>query len=285
MKTLVLYHANCVDGFTSAWAAWRLFKNSADYKAVNYGEKPPDVSEYHTIYILDFSYPRDVLERWSNETHLARGEHVLVRNVYILDHHESAEEQLRDFPGAHFDITHSGAYLAWKRFQPEYEVPVLVNYVQDRDLWTWKLPYSREISAAIASYPFDFEVWDDLECWLESINYESNHHSLVLEGSAILRYQKQQIDRICNGAFIAPLTRVHRIPQVDSSVLQSEVGEELLRLYPEYPFVAVFTTYEKGIKWSLRSRGDFDVSEIAKQYGGGGHRAAAGFEEDLESEL
>lgn len=32
-------------------------------------------------------------------------------------------------------------------------------------------------------------------------------------------------------------------------------------------------------QYSLRSRGDFDVSELAKKYGGGGHKNAAGFEQ------
>ena len=30
-------------------------------------------------------------------------------------------------------------------------------------------------------------------------------------------------------------------------------------------------------QYSLRSRGDFDVSELAKKHGGGGHKGAAGF--------
>ena len=30
--------------------------------------------------------------------------------------------------------------------------------------------------------------------------------------------------------------------------------------------------------YSLRSKGDFDVSELAKRHGGGGHKNAAGFQ-------
>lgn len=276
MKPLVLYHGSCVDGFTAAWAAWRRFKDTADYKAVQYGQDPPDVTEYDVVYILDFSYPIDVLEKMQRGT---KGEYFT--NVYVLDHHKSAEEQLKDFPGAIFDMTHSGAYLAWQRFQPEYEVPALVRYVEDRDLWKWELPHSREISAAIASYLFEFDVWDELDVRLEA--FINNRHYLVQEGDAILRYQKQQIGRICSHVDLHGYIGGHRkIPTVNSCVLQSEVGEELLRRYPEAPFVGVYYMDNNKIRWSLRSRGDFDVSEIAKQYGGGGHRAAAGFEENLQ---
>src|SRR2546422_4504114 len=41
--------------------------------------------------------------------------------------------------------------------------PWLLQYVQDKDLWAWKLPNSREINAGLNSYPYDFKVWDSLE--------------------------------------------------------------------------------------------------------------------------
>lgn len=44
------------------------------------------------------------------------------------------------------------------------------------------------------------------------------------------------------------------------------------------PFAACYTDTEKGRVFSLRSSPEgVDVSEIAKQYGGGGHKHAAGF--------
>ena len=38
-----------------------------------------------------------------------------------------------------------------------------------------------------------------------------------------------------------------------------------------------FEVEQNRFQYSLRSRGDFDVSEIAKKFGGGGHKNAAGF--------
>ena len=38
------------------------------------------------------------------------------------------------------------------------------------------------------------------------------------------------------------------------------------------------------VNWSLRSTGDCDVSAIAKKLGGGGHKHAAGFYQNLFDE-
>ena len=57
------------------------------------------------------------------------------------------------------------------------------------------------------------------------------------------------------------------------------MGNELCNLYPESAFSASYCDRADGLRtYSLRSNGEFDVSVIAKQFGGGGHRNAAGFE-------
>ena len=65
---------------------------------------------------------------------------------------------------------------------------------------------------------------------------------------------------------------------VNSLVFQSEIGDELCKLYPDAPFAAVWCQKTESLQaWSLRSIGEFDVSVVAAQFGGGGHRNAAGF--------
>ena len=72
----------------------------------------------------------------------------------------------------------------------------------------------------------------------------------------------------------------HKVPVANGTVFFSEVGEELCKAYPEAPFAAYYMDRADGKRqWGLRSRTGFDVSAIAKQYGGGGHQAAAGFTE------
>jgi len=49
-------------------------------------------------------------------------------------------------------MQHSGAVLAWQYFMPNEPVPDLLRYVEDQDLWNWKLPHSDAVNAAIATY-------------------------------------------------------------------------------------------------------------------------------------
>ncbi|ACI21671.1 MULTISPECIES: DHH family phosphoesterase [Thermodesulfovibrio] len=53
---------------------------------------------------------------------------------------------------------------------------------------------------------------------------------------------------------------------------------EFLRILKEVNITALFREIQEGfLKVSLRSKGDLDVSKIAEEFGGGGHKNAAGY--------
>lgn len=256
--THVLYHAQCQDGFAGAWAAWRELGEAAAYLPVQHGDPPPALPEGARVVIVDFAYGRDVI--------LALRERV--GRLTILDHHKTAEEALRGLPDTVFDMHKSGAMLAWEYFHPGQEPPALIRYVQDRDLWRFELPNSREVNVALGSYPYDFAVWSGLDV-----------DRLADEGRAILRFRDQTVDAIISFARTGEVGG-HRVPVVNATAHWSDVGEALLQRFPEAPFVALYFDDAEGRRrWSLRSGGEFDVGELAKRFGGGGHRAAAGFRE------
>lgn len=62
MKNIVIYHANCADGFGAAWCFWNKFGDTWDYHPGVYGAEPPDVTG-RSVYLVDFSYKREVVER------------------------------------------------------------------------------------------------------------------------------------------------------------------------------------------------------------------------------
>lgn len=262
-RPIIIYHGSCADGFTAAWVAYRRFGPDCEFIPAQYGQEPPDVTD-REVYILDFSYKFPVMEKLATQA----------RYLVCLDHHKTAESELAGFETTKgqvaFDMAKSGARLAWEWFHPAKEAPWLVDYTEDRDLRRWALESSREVSAAIASYPMTFEQWDEwglapspFKCGLDE------------QGEAILRYQQQQVDNLCQHAHEVELDG-HRDLSVNTSLLISEVAGKLAE---GRPFGA--TWFEKGDGsrvWSLRSRdGGADVSEIAKARGGGGHRNAAGF--------
>lgn len=255
MFKLCIYHANCNDGFCAAWLFHRAYPD-AEFHAATYGDTPPDVRD-RDVYILDFSYKRDVLLALIRDA----------ESLTLLDHHVTAKADLADIEGATivFDMTKSGARLAAEFLQLP-SAPMLVDYTEDRDLWRWQLPSSREINAALSSYPRNFAIWDLLDA--------SSIDELAVEGAAILRYQQQLVDAACRHA---ELVRIgdHDVPVCHSTVLQSEIGE---RLCQGRPYALIWWCAGDKYVCSLRSSPHgLDVSEIAKHYGGGGHKNAAGF--------
>jgi oligoribonuclease NrnB/cAMP/cGMP phosphodiesterase (DHH superfamily) len=260
----VLYHGNCADGFGAAWAAWKCFGDAAQYRPVQYGSPLPEIADGSEVFILDFSYPRATLDALAARC-----------DLHVLDHHKTAAAALASAPYARFDMDKSGAVLTWEALHGT-PVPLLLQYVQDRDLWRWALPDSREVSAALWAYPMEFALWDQVATAIEDYGISD----LVLEGCAIRRYMEQQTAMICDQSRLEPVGG-WTVPVVNATSLWSEVGEELLRRYPDAAFAASYYDLGNGLrKWSLRSEDHReDVSAVAKAQGGGGHRNAAGFEQ------
>lgn len=255
---IVLYHAECQDGFAAAWTIWRKYPN-ATFIPVKYGDKPPAGLRGKRIVIVDFSYAADIIDEIAKSA----------EQLQILDHHVTARQALAGRPYAHFDITKSGAVLAWEWAHPNEPTPWLPQYVQDRDLWQWNLPLSREINAALASYPFSFEAWSGF-----------NKERLELEGKAILRFQKSLIDSILEEVTFVQFEG-ETVPSVHSRILRSELGE---RLSQEHPFCIIWHQQNGRCYFSLRSKpGAANVANIAARYGGGGHANAAGFSINMET--
>ncbi len=261
-QTYVLYHGNCYDGFGAAYSAWKKLGNSAKYIAVSYGSVVPEVKNAEAIYIVDFSYDRQTLLDLSFDT-----------KVIVIDHHKTAEENLKDLIGKygnleiHFNMNKSGALMAWEYFHGDgfKEAPALIRHISDRDLWKFEMAGSKEVHSALVSLPFDFLVWDQLKV-----------DELIVEGAACLRFESSVVKKICDKAWLSRIDE-YEVPVVNTAAHWSEVGHELLQNYPEKPFAACFTIMKSSVMWSLRGPGDFDVSEVAKKFGGGGHKSAAGF--------
>jgi uncharacterized protein len=249
--TVVLYHAECADGFGAAWALWRRFPE-ARFVPVKHGVPPPEGLTGERVVIVDFSYGRDLLESMAQET----------ENLLVLDHHITAEKALAGLPYAYFDLKKSGAVLAWEWAQ-DHPAPWLLQYIQDKDLWTWALPMSREINAAVASHPFEFDVWSGFK-----------QKELEQEGRAILRYEQELVNKLAGQAVTVEF-QGETVPSVQSSVLTSQIGE---RLSADAPFCIIWHDRDGRRYYSMRSREDgTDVGAIAASFGGGGHTHAAGF--------
>lgn len=262
----VLYHSNCYDGFGAAYAAWKKFGDvDTKYLPVSYGFPLPDMPGAIEIFIVDFSYSEETIIALASRCEM----------VVVLDHHKTAQENLGALarntaagvlnPYVLFDMERSGAKIAWEYFH-SVPCPALIEHISDRDLWQFKLDGTAKIHKALVSLPMDFKLWDILDV-----------ERLKIEGETCERLYSQLVDNIVQGSWIGRLDGKN-VPMVNTSVAWSEVGHALLQKYvPDYPMVASFTVFSDQVMWSLRSISEFDCSEVAKKFGGGGHKNAAGF--------
>ncbi len=255
----VIYHADCTDGFGAAYAAWKQLGNRAEYHPCKHGSAPPNVKD-KVVAILDFSFDNETTKKMI----------VDATDLIVIDHHKSAMVELHDITNTHFDMAKSGAMLSWDFFHPGKESPKFIQYIQDRDLWKWELPYSKEFSAAFDMVPFEFEEFEKFED-------DSVFDDAVKRGSYILAYSKTVVKKVCDKASSRKFDGMD-VMVVNSSHWMSEIGA---RLAPDCDFAMIwyYDHEDKFIKVSLRSFHDkIDVSEISKKFGGGGHRKAAGFQ-------
>ncbi|MGI0021312.1 MAG: DHHA1 domain-containing protein [Nitrososphaeraceae archaeon] len=285
-KTIVIYHGGCRDGFCAAWVYNKYLMHSEDlhgdfshrqnteYYPGYYGQEPPDVIDKDVI-ILDFCYPLEIMQSIIIEC----------KSLIWLDHHKTAIEfanWLEQTKYEHvkfiFDNNRSGAGLTWDYFFPNEPRPWLVDYVEDRDLWAKKLNYSDEINSLISCLEFKFEVWDK---WSnETVGYAKNC------GQIAEMKTEQYIREVCKNVYFANfinyvgVTNEKNIPTVNICQIDcSEVMHELCKKYPESPFSLYWFKRQDGMyQYGMRSIGDFDVSNVAKLFGGGGHKNAAGFQ-------
>lgn len=256
---LVIYHAGCSDGFGAAWAAHKVLGGRAEYYAAHYGEPPPDVTGKR-VAIVDFSYSRSVTESMIE----------LAESLIILDHHKTAAENLRDLPELVFDNSHSGAILSWNYFHPGKEAPRFLKYIEDRDLWKWEMPYSKEFSAAFDMVPWEFEEFEKFED-------DSVVDDAINRGKYILAYSKTVIKKVCEKAQPRKW-RGKSVMAVNSSHWQSEIGNKLAQDC-DFAIIWYYSHEDRKTRVSCRAfHEEIDVTEVARAYGGGGHKKAAGFE-------
>lgn len=277
----IIYHFPCYDGFTSAWIGYRkLLKRTrpenisliphtyTDQKANNW----PHLKEFtgKTVYFLDYSWPEDKMRDICS----------VAEQVIILDHHKTAYNNLKplfeeNLLSGIFDMSHSGAGLAWNHFHPNETMPMFVEYIQDRDLWKFKLPDSKEINKFIMSFDYDWNKWDELRDFFRT---PTNSWDAAKQGAAIQRMQDRNMDEIIKDKIIFMKLGNYEVPTVNVNYFMASEICHLICEEFDVPFAAAWFYQPGGIvQFSLRSNG-FDVEEIAKQFGGGGHAKAAGFE-------
>lgn len=317
-KPLVIYHDNCADGFGAAFAAWLALGDEAEYLPCMYGQikNANDLPcvKGREVYILDFSFDRGIMEPlmilankviWLDHHKTSRIFAEEMCGGSIGDRTERHNKVL--------DIIHdndkSGAMIAWEYFHPRADIPMLIKHIDDYDRWQFKIDGTKEFNKALWSYaPWNFGQWKDL-LTLTNRQYEQDYFDLGIafnkEGAAILRAHDQNVQAVVKGSarkcefwvpFVGdPVELRKQGAEFRSDInqcyapkrglaancpphLTSDVGHELAVQSGTFGLCWTLNQTKPVANCSLRSNGDDDVSAIAKAFGGGGHKNAAGFE-------
>jgi oligoribonuclease NrnB/cAMP/cGMP phosphodiesterase (DHH superfamily) len=273
MKDIVIYHDNCPDGFGAALAANLLFEDNCDYLPMSY-DKRPNLKTFEgvDVYILDFGFDKNFTQQIIERA-----------NKFVwLDHHKTAQETALDLFGktkfkkgkvfVNIDTEHCGAILAWNHFI-KGNIPKLFELIDDYDRWVFKHPDTKAVNKGLwLEQPWNFRQWLP---WLQS------YRPLLQSGEILLKDHNRKVDKIIDtNAMPCKIHHAKGFIANCPNYMVSDVGHELAKVSKTFGLTWSMND-ERMIVCSLRSIGDYDVTNIAKLYGGGGHKNAAGFQTTL----
>jgi hypothetical protein len=295
---VIIYHGGCPDGFGAAWWLGRHIGPHVKHPG-KYNEGPPlDLCAGAEVWIVDFCYPPgdladiagvavtvDVLDHHATAAGWAvdYGEFQNGKGVLVLhsidDYCEVRELWGGDRVNLCIDQTRSGVGLVarfvrrWRGIDP----PEFLLNIEDRDLWRFALPDTKDVFAAVTSRPHIEDDWDDM-----AINEEERQRfaggvvGLADEGAAINRYRDQLIEQVVEHTFYCALDG-HEVLMCSSPyAIGSDTAGELAKRAPSR-IGGYCILHDDHVQIGLRSTADGpDVAELATRFGGGGHPHASG---------
>lgn len=276
MNTIIYYHDNCLDGIVAAWAASKKYGFTgnqyigcvhAKLEDIDINKLQAEVSGRNVVFV-DFSYPKDVMQGIAN----------CAKSLLVLDHHKTAKADLDGLSGEAvtivFDLERSGAGITWDALIG-VKRPLIVDHVEDRDLWRFNLPNTK----AVCAYLYNKLIIGGLGLdGIEECVQAVATGTAVKEGESMLKLESELVERLVrDNCYETEIAGGTVVTACNSPLFMSEIGNKICAGTNKIALVF----YVKGDEshCSLRSDKELgpDVSVIAKHYGGGGHRNAAGY--------
>jgi oligoribonuclease NrnB/cAMP/cGMP phosphodiesterase (DHH superfamily) len=271
----VIYHHPCHDGYSAAFVAFYFLTTrlGKSIELIPSGIKDDVDLEKVTgknVLMVDIVSPNFMAIKG------------VAKNLIILDHHKTNEAALTGIPYAYFDMHRSGVGLAWQYFSDE-PIPLPLACVEDRDIWTWKIPQSRffcdGLQAALDLKDKEFKLFHEL------LANEKKFEELYKDGERINLEKERKIKGITGSGeknkYEVTVNRIKYIAYFYNNTefdLVSDLGNYVINTFEcDFAVIWKYDHDQELFTYSLRSKDSkADVSEICKFFGGGGHRNAAG---------
>lgn len=276
MNKVVVFHRDN-DGYAAASVAYQKFGDAAEYIDVQYGEDVParvaNASAEDHIYILDFSYKREICE----EIYLRAGK------LTIIDHHETAATELEGLDYVTFDMKHSGNILTFKHFFPKSIPTRFHKLIEDYDLFQFKYgDETRALNLGIHSLPDDKKDIKKYLARLVRLNKMYELEEVLGRGVILLDKQKQEVNKV---KYAKDGNKIVKFKDLD--VVFYNAGHNINEIAEAFytdpntptPVTMSYVVLSNKVIFNMRSwnKQSIVVNAIAKEMGGGGHKNAAGF--------
>jgi len=259
----VLHHDD-MDGYAAAWVAKKAL-GEVKCIEVNYKQPVPEIPDGSDVYILDFCFPKEEMLVLKEKC----------ASLTVIDHHITHKDTLEGTGITHiFDVNESGASLTWKYFFKDAPMPEWLKIVRVADIWKWnEYPGAKEIANFFYTKPLSHEFVEEIS--------NTDVKSMLSIGKSLLDYKMTLVQMIDKLKYVMMIDEF-KVMAANTASLSSDVGNYLFNNRGECAFGCTYSYSDGMVKFSLRSIGDIDVSLVAKRFGGGGHKNAAGFSVPME---
>ncbi|MFQ5578292.1 MAG: DHH family phosphoesterase, partial [Anaerolineae bacterium] len=263
-------HHNDADGLCAAAIVRRRYGDAVELREIDYGLPIPwdKIEAAEAVIMVDFSLPRpDMLK-----LRRAKGQ-----NFVWIDHHLSA---LNDMAGE-ADISGlrrldaAACVLAWEYYFPEYDIPPSVRFIGDRDIW--RFAYLQTQAFCEGLFYADTAAANDA-LWQPLLNGdEALIQTFIDRGEILLEARLKGIARHVQTCGFETTFAGHKTLAVNLPG-SGDVGHYICGLGFDIAYVYSDAWQDGQVITNVSLYSEtVDVSQIAKTYGGGGHKGAAGF--------
>lgn len=290
------YHSADLDGYCSGAIVKYRFPEAVMYP-INYGDPFPwdEIQSSDEVYMVDFCLqPSEDMSKLFSELseRLTWIDH---HSSALLTHGEEAGEGGYCIPGIR-DVRKAACELTWEYLFPDRPVPLAVKLLSLYDSWTYRgheledmvLPFQMRLRME----ELDPKDWGHCAALWKELFTHTPLEDLIDEGRLLLRFDQSQKDKYAqiysfetdipswhDDELGNRLTTVHKAIAINLGHTNSKVFDSVWDEGKYDLMIAFVRRSDKQWNVSLYStKDDIDCGAIAKSFGGGGHKGAAGFQ-------
>ncbi len=267
---LCIYHRADLDGRCAGAILKKRFRD-ASFLPMDYGEEFDTgiIARGERVIMTDFS-----LQPYSQMVELA------ARSQFTwIDHHASAIAEATDLSIYHetiLDESKAACVLTWAYCFPDEPLPEAVRLLGLYDIWDHRDPRVLPFQYGVrALHTGDIESQDWGCLWQAEDAFIAQ---TIRAGACILDYEEKEHAYYCREHCFDTKLGAYRALAINRGAANSALFQA--RWDPDQYDIMIAFAYKKRF-WSVTlytTHETIHLGEIAKAYGGGGHRKAAGFE-------